>query len=197
VLLTCKLAIARVVTGAQFQAISALLLARLLRATNGVGVALFFQILGRRWIKWGLLLLFSALAAGAVVGHLVYAPLAAQYYVPALSAALSIGTSGIAAFIFYYVVSERLENRRHNLVRQGAFRTYKPAKQNIDMAIIHACQKGGRTDLTANCETVERIMTDLGLKDLFAFVSKADESFTIPRIKLANTIQNLTILCST
>ena len=153
-LLTCKVAIARVVTGAQFRAISALLLARLLRATNGLGVASLFQILGRRWIEWGLLLLFSALAAGAVVGPLVYAPLAAQYYVPALSAALSIGTSGIAAFIFYYVVSERLENRRHNLVRQGALRTYKPAKQNIAMAIIHACEKGGRTDLTANCETV-------------------------------------------
>jgi hypothetical protein len=98
-------------------------------------------------------------------------------YAPAFNAALSIGTSGIVAFTFYYVVDERLERRRLLLVRQGALRAYRDAKHNIAIAIIHASNKGGRHDLAADLDTIDKVLTTAGFKELFENGREADEGF--------------------
>lgn len=121
----------------------------------------------RRWSEWTVILFFVVLAAVAIFAPLVCTSLSKIEYAPAFNAALSIGTSGIVAFIFYYVVTERIERKRHKFARESALRTYQDAKHNIAIAIIHASQKGGRDDLAADSATIDQILSIAGFKALF------------------------------
>lgn len=134
-------------------------------------------MINRRWPELSVLAFFVALALAAIVAPLAVPMLAEAKYAPAFNAALSIGTSGIVAFIFYYVVNERLERRRRELVRQGALRAYRDAKHNIALAIIHASQKGGREDISADIETIDKVLTIAGFKETFEGGREADEGF--------------------
>ena len=117
------------------------------------------------------------MAAGSIAGPLVIPDLADARYAAGFNAALSIGTSGLVAFIFYYVVNERLERRKRELVRQGVLRTYQDAKRNIALAIIDASRNGGRDDLSANAETIDKVLTIAGFKELFEGGREAHEGF--------------------
>lgn len=130
-----------------------------------------------RWAKWITFCLFVVLASGSVIAPMLYGPLSEPRFAPPLNALLSIGTSGIVAFIFYYVVNVGLERQRANMVRLGAARTYKDAKRNIALAIIHASQKGGRNDLSADTETINLILTTNGFKTTFEGGREADEGY--------------------
>lgn len=140
-------------------------------------MANIFAIIKRGWVEGIIFLLFAVLAVGAVLAPLLSPPLAVSKYAPAFGAALSIGTSGIVAFIFYYVVNARLERRKRELVRKGALQTYRDAKHNIAIAIIHASEKGGREDLSANSETIDQVLTISGFKKLFEGGKEAHEGF--------------------
>lgn len=131
----------------------------------------------RRWHEWTALILFAALSVYALLAPLLSPTLAEAKYAPALNAALSIGTSGVVSFIFYYVVNERLERRRGELVRSGALRAYRDAKRNIAVAILHASEKGGRHDLSANTNTIEAALTPQGFRALIGDGREADEGF--------------------
>lgn len=98
-------------------------------------------------------------------------------YAPALNTALSIGTGGLVSFLFYYLVNERLELRRRNLLRSSVSGTYREAKSNIAWAVIHASQKGGRTDLCADSATVDRALTVEGFRSLFEGGRQANEGY--------------------
>lgn len=137
----------------------------------------FGTIIKHRWPEWSVLALFAAMAAGAIAAPLIIPCLADAKYAAGFNAALSIGTSGLVAFIFYYVVNERLERRKREFVRQGALRTYRDAKRNIALAIIHASQKGGRDDLSADTETMDKVLTIAGFKELFEGGREAHEGF--------------------
>lgn len=137
----------------------------------------FARIAKRRWLEWIALLCFVLLTGGSLVAPSVFPNVQDLRDAPALSVALTIGTSGIVAFIFYYVVSERIEARRRDLVKEGALRSYRNAKHDIALAVIEASIKGGRTDLIADISTIERALTVDGFKALFAGGRKADEGF--------------------
>lgn len=131
----------------------------------------------RRWPEWLILFSFFLLASGSIVAPLLVPALASADYVPAFNAALSIGTSGIVAFVFYYTVNERLERTKRRLVTQGALRSYRNAKRNIAVAIIHASHKGGREELVADSETIEKILTVEGFRELFEGGREANEGY--------------------
>lgn len=140
-------------------------------------MATLLRIIRHRWPEWIVMLLFIFLAVGALVAPLKCKVLADAQYAPALNAALSIGTSGTAAFIFYYIVSERLERKKRELVREGALRAYRNAKRIIALAIIHASQKGGRDDLSSDSDTIDEVLTIDGFKKLFEGGREAHEGF--------------------
>lgn len=135
------------------------------------------SVFDRRWAEWIILFVFILLTAGALLASFLDSALAQPRYLPVLNVALSIGTSGIVAFIFYYAVNERLERRRRHIVREGALRSYLEAKYNIAVAIIHASQKGGRSDLHADGETIDSALTISGFKAMFEGGRQADEGF--------------------
>ncbi len=56
-------------------------------------------------------------------------------------------------------------------------RTYHNAKHDIVLAVILASQKGGRSDLVANSETIDKALTIPGFRRLFAGGHEADEGF--------------------
>ncbi|MCB9965764.1 MAG: hypothetical protein H6855_06755 [Rhodospirillales bacterium] len=107
--------------------------------------------------------LFGLTAIFGGVG-LIYFP---DNFTAPLNACLSIGTGGIVSFIFYYGVTKRLENSKHNIIKMGALRAYQDAKYNIAIAIIHASQKGGRKDLQADTATINAVLSVKGFKALF------------------------------
>lgn len=146
-------------------------------ATKKSERAKFWGAISVRWPEFLVLGLFIFLAAFASLGPLLCSALAASEYVPAFNVALSIGTSGIVAFVFFYVVNERLDRRRRELVRQGALRAYRDAKHNIVVAIIHASQKGGRKDLHADTDTIPLALTPAGFRALIGNGRNADEGF--------------------
>lgn len=131
----------------------------------------------RRWLEWTSLLCFALLTGGSLVALSVFPNAQVSRYAPALNVALAIGTSGIVAFIFYYVVSERIEVRRRDLVKQVALRSYRNAKHDIALAVIQASKKGGRADLVADHSTIERALTVDGFRALFDGGREADEGF--------------------
>jgi hypothetical protein len=131
----------------------------------------------RRWLEWIIFVFFVVIALGAVIAQLTLPALTVEKYLAVINAVLSIGTSGVVAFIFYYVVSEGLERRKREFIRQSVLRTYCDAKRNIALAIIHASQKGGRDELSADTETIDRVLTVAGFKDLFKDGRKANEGF--------------------
>lgn len=137
----------------------------------------FREIIERRWQEVLAFLFFVGLVAFGIVAPAVTSADRAERFGPAFNVALSIGTSGIVAFVFYYIVNERLERRRGELVRRGALRAYQGAKRNIALAVIHASQKGGRHDLHADTDTIDAVLTIEGFKRMFKHGSQADEGF--------------------
>jgi hypothetical protein len=135
------------------------------------------RMIKRRWPEWTVLFLFIVLTLGAIIIPLASSIFAEPKYGSAFNAALSIGTSGIVAFIFYYVVNERLERKKRDKVRKGALQTYRDAKRNIALAIIHASQKGGRADLSADYDTIDKALSIVGFNKLFEGGQQADEGF--------------------
>ncbi|MBW4652665.1 MAG: hypothetical protein KME20_06450, partial [Kaiparowitsia implicata GSE-PSE-MK54-09C] len=131
----------------------------------------------RRWMEWFVLLAFVLLTVGSLFLLSSLSSQNATQYTPALNVARAIGTSGVVAFIFYYVVSERIEVRRRDLVRQGSLRSYRNSKHDIALAVIQASRKGGRSDLIADHETIERALTMRGFKELFEGGGEAHEGF--------------------
>lgn len=130
----------------------------------------------RRWFEIIAIVFFAGLcAASQILPHEI--PGFAVEYAAGFNAMLSIGTSGLASFLFYYLVSEGLERRRRNFLRTSIESTYRDAKRNIASAIIHASRKGGRSDLTANNETVEKALTPAGFKSLFEGGREANEGY--------------------
>lgn len=140
-------------------------------------MAALCKIVRDKWLEWVVLAFFAILAAAAIATPMICPILADSKYNPAFNAALSIGTSGVVAFVFYYAVNERLEKRKRKLVREATLRAYQDAKHNIARAIIFSSRKGGRHDLVANTETIEKILTVTGFKELFAQGSESDEGF--------------------
>lgn len=133
--------------------------------------------LGRRWPELAAIAVFVGLSAASLILPFASPSLGADKYAPAFNAALSIGTGGIVSFLFYYLVNERLARRRRNLLRGSVQGTYREAKRNIALAVIHASQKGGRTDLSADFETIEHALTIPGFKSLFKDGRESNEGY--------------------
>lgn len=135
------------------------------------------RTVGYKAPEWFLLATFLALTIGSLFLPIWRQEFVGARYSPTLNATLSIGTGGLTSLVFYYVMTERLERRRRRLIRDGLRSTYSEAKRNIAFAVVHASQKGGRKDLQADSDTIDRVLTVEGFRELFERGSQGDEGF--------------------
>jgi len=131
----------------------------------------------RRWPEVLGLFAFLGLSTASLILPLVSPSFAAPRFAPAFNAGLSIGTGGLVSFLFYYLVNERLEHRRRKLLQNSVRDTYEDAKSNIALAIIHASQKGGRADLSADFGTIARMLNTDGFRSSFEGGREASEGY--------------------
>tara|TARA_R100001224_G_scaffold23889_1_gene12753 strand:+ start:254 stop:973 length:720 start_codon:yes stop_codon:yes gene_type:complete len=81
------------------------------------------------------------------------------------------------SFLFYYLVVVVPENRRREAIKSNLSFQYKRIKEDILYQVIFASQQGGRNDLTADTETLEKLSTVQGFRDAFVGGREADEGF--------------------
>lgn len=83
----------------------------------------------------------------------------------------------LISFLFYFLVVYIPERRRRRIIKQNLRKLYADVKHDILYQVIFASQKGGRTDLSADSETVERLLTVDGFKAAFDSGSEGHEGF--------------------
>jgi len=137
----------------------------------------FKEKFAQSWPEWLVFASFIGLALFSIIIPLTIDASSATKYNPMFNALLSIGTSGIVAFIFYYVVNSRIDNRKKKIVKKNALKHYKFAKESIALAIIHASQKGGRKDIKPDTKTINKMLSTEGFKELFRDGRYANEGF--------------------
>lgn len=93
----------------------------------------------------------------------------------------AVGTNLLAgslvSFLFYFLVVYVPERRKKRVIVDNLRRMYRSIKRDLLYSVIFASQKGGRRDLKADFETVEKLMTPLGFRDVFEKGREADEGF--------------------
>jgi hypothetical protein len=93
----------------------------------------------------------------------------------AISSAFLVG--GLVSFLFYFLVVFVPEWKKRRVIKSNLKAVYADIKRDILLQIIFASRKGGRTDLSADSETVNRLLTIDGFKSAFQKGREADEGF--------------------
>ncbi|MEI2384289.1 hypothetical protein [Breoghania sp. JC706] len=86
-------------------------------------------------------------------------------------------TGGLVSFFFYFLVVAFPDRRKSLIVKTNLQKLYSDIKRDIAYQIVFASQKGGRKDLTAKHETIEKILTTAGFRELFVAGKQSDEGF--------------------
>jgi len=93
----------------------------------------------------------------------------------AIASGLLIGA--LVSFLFYFLVVFLPEHRKRKIIKSNLKRLYNNIKEDILYQIIFASQKGGRTDLHADRDTLDRLMTIEGFKKAFEGGREGHEGF--------------------
>ena len=122
---------------------------------------------------------FAVLAALSAVVWLdrpsLPSPEAWEKYILSLSSGLLI--NAVASFLFYYLVVVIPERRKRRILKSNFSKMYRRIKKDISYQIVHASRRGGRLDLHADSETIEKILTLSGFRELFEGGREADEGW--------------------
>lgn len=89
----------------------------------------------------------------------------------------SLLAGALISFLFYFLVVYIPERRQRIIIKDNFKALYKQIKEDILYEIIFASQKGGRKDIQANNETVEKLMTIEGFRLAFEGGRESDEGF--------------------
>ena len=84
---------------------------------------------------------------------------------------------GLISFLFYFLVIYIPEQKKRRIIKVNLRRLYADIKHDLLYQVIFASQKGGREDLSADSETVERLLTVDGFNAAFRGGSGAHEGF--------------------
>lgn len=101
---------------------------------------------------------------------------------------LSISTGGLVSFFFYWLVVFTPEQRKRQTIKSNLFRMYQMIKEDIAYQVVFASIKGGRTDLTADVNTISKLLTTTGFREAFEGGREGDEGF----YAFENQMSNLT-----
>lgn len=91
--------------------------------------------------------------------------------------ATSLLTGGVISFVFYFLVVHLPERRKRRIVKSNLSSMYHQLKSDIAYQIIYASQQGGRSDIQANQETVNQLMTSEGFREYFEGGKESTEGF--------------------
>lgn len=92
-----------------------------------------------------------------------------------LTSTFLLGT--IVSFIFYYLVVFVPERRRRNVIKGNLQKFYSELKYNILEQIIVASEKGGRTDLSPDSGTIEKLLAIDEFKKAYEGGREGNEGF--------------------
>ena len=84
---------------------------------------------------------------------------------------------GLISFLFYFLVVYIPEQKKRRIIRTNLRKLYADIKHDILYQVILASEKGGRTDLSADSETVARLLTVDGFKAAFKDGREGQEGF--------------------
>jgi len=118
------------------------------------------------------ILLFGALVAI----HFAAVPKPA-WWNDGFAIAVNILAGGLVSFFFYWLVVYAPEARKKNVIKCHLVRMYRNIKRDILYQVVFASQKGGRTDLVADEETMDALMTTDGFRTAFENGTQRDEGF--------------------
>lgn len=90
---------------------------------------------------------------------------------------ISMLAGGLVSFFFYWFVVYEPERRKRNILKSNLSKMYFRIKEDILYQVVFASQKGGRRDLLADQDTINRLQTVEGFKEAFAGGRKANEGF--------------------
>lgn len=93
------------------------------------------------------------------------------------SLAMNLLTGGLVSFFFYWLVVYVPEQRKRKVIKRNLLKMYERVKRDILLEVIFASKKGGRHDLSADSETIQKLMTVEGFKDTFQDGREGDEGF--------------------
>ncbi len=100
--------------------------------------------------------------------------------------ALLVG--GLISFLFYFLVVLVPERKRRQIIKANLIVFYASIKRDILYQVIFASQKGGRTDLEADNETVEQLLTIDGFKAAFEGGKEGHEGYYAFRNHLSDDV---------
>ncbi len=83
-------------------------------------------------------------------------------------------TGGLISFLFYFLVVHLPKRNKCRIMKDNFRQCYLDVKKEILYQIIFASQEGGRKDLQADSETVERLLTIDGFQAAFEGGDEAD-----------------------
>lgn len=99
------------------------------------------------------------------------------WWADAFAVAINIVAGGLVSFFFYWLVVYVPEERKRRIIRNNLRQMYQNIKRDILYQVVSASMKGGRRDLHADTETIDRLMTVEGFKAMFEGGREADEGF--------------------
>jgi hypothetical protein len=116
------------------------------------------------------------LFVGLLIFH--FLPLAKpNWWADAFAVTANIVAGGLVSFFFYWLVVHVPEQRKRSVIKNNLTRMYRDIKEDILYQVVFASRKGGRDDLQADPETIERLMQPNGFKAAFQGGREAYEGF--------------------
>jgi hypothetical protein len=91
--------------------------------------------------------------------------------------ATNILAGGLVSFFFYWLVVYVPEARKKAIIKNNLIKMYRSLKRSILYQVVFASRKGGREDLHADTEMMERLMTTEGFRAAFEGGKQGDEGF--------------------
>lgn len=121
----------------------------------------------------------NALAAATVVGFhfLVASESQVTWWPDTFSILLNLLSGGLISFLFYFLVVVLPERRKKEMIKRNLKKVYIGIKEDLLWQIIFASQKGGRRDLVASSETIERLLDIEGFRNAFQGGREGDEGW--------------------
>ncbi|MEX0924110.1 MAG: hypothetical protein WDZ84_15190 [Rhodovibrionaceae bacterium] len=93
------------------------------------------------------------------------------------SVATNLLTGGLVSFFFYWLVVYLPDKRKRRTIKDNLLKMYLRIKNDILLQVVFASINGGRSDLRADQDTIEELMTIKGFREAFSGGGEAHEGF--------------------
>lgn len=113
----------------------------------------------------------------ALLGVHFSCPLKPDWWADAFSVAINILAGGIVSFFFYWLVVYLPDRRKRRVIKNTLSRMYRSIRKDILYQVVFASIKGGRKDLQADAETIDKLMTPAGFRAAFDGGHQGDQGF--------------------